>query len=155
MTAHNSTHATFTIERVYDARPERVFKAFADSKAKTLWFRGPAEWGEPDHRMDFRVGGHETSRGGPPGGVVHAFEARYWDIIPNERIVFSYEMYLGARQISVSLSTVELAAEGRGTRLTFTEHGVFLDGYDDAGSREHGTALGLDRLGETLKQRSA
>jgi hypothetical protein len=34
-----------------------------------------------------------------------------------------------------------------GTRLRVTEQGAFLDGYDDAGSREHGTGLLLDRLG--------
>jgi hypothetical protein len=31
-----------------------------------------------------------------------------------------------------------------------TEQGAFLDGYDDAGSREHGTAILLDRVGASL-----
>ena len=34
--------------------------------------------------------------------------------------------------------------------LTITEHGAFLDGYDDSGSREHGTGFLLDRLGASL-----
>jgi hypothetical protein len=37
--------------------------------------------------------------------------------------------------------------KGAGTRLVVTEKGAFLDGYDDAGSRERGTGLLLDRLG--------
>jgi len=32
-----------------------------------------------------------------------------------------------------------------------TEQGAFLDGYDDAGSREHGTNFLLDALGKSLK----
>ena len=42
-------------------------------------------------------------------------------------------------------------ADGRaGTRLLLTEQGAFLDGYEDNGSREHGTGLLLDRLGTAL-----
>jgi hypothetical protein len=52
--------------------------------------------------------------------------------------------------ISVSLTTIELVAEGDRTRLTLTEQGAFLDGYDDAEQREHGTAMLLDALGEAL-----
>jgi len=37
-------------------------------------------------------------------------------------------------------------AEGAGTRPKITEQGVFLDGYDDAGSREKGTGMLLDRM---------
>jgi hypothetical protein len=32
-----------------------------------------------------------------------------------------------------------------------TEQGAFLDGYDDAGSREDGTSHLLDALGASLK----
>lgn len=145
-----TAHTTFTIERHYDATPARVFQAFADPKIKTQWFRGPADWGAPHHRLDFRVGGRETNRGGPHGGTVHAFEARYWDIVLNRRIVFSYDMFLDAQHISVSLNTVAFAPSGDGTALTFTEQAVFLDGYDDAGSRERGTRIGLEALAETL-----
>jgi hypothetical protein len=45
------------------------------------------------------------------------------------------------------LATFEIKPAGQGTQLTLTEHGAFLDGYDDAGSREHGTGLLLDALG--------
>jgi uncharacterized protein YndB with AHSA1/START domain len=151
MSERKSTHGSFSIERVYDAAPERVFQAFADSKEKTKWFSGPKEWGPASHRIDFRVGGRETNRGGPKGGTVHAFEAHFWDIVPNRRIIFSYDMFLDATHISVSLATVEIEPKGTGTRLTFTEQGVYLDAYVDGGSREHGTGIGLDRLGESLK----
>jgi hypothetical protein len=59
-------------------------------------------------------------------------------------------MHLDQSRISVSLTTVELVAEAEGTKLTFTEQGVFLDGFDDAGGREHGTRELLDQLGASL-----
>ena len=61
-------------------------------------------------------------------------------------------MYVGDAKISVSLATVEIAPEGSGTRLRFTEQAVFLDGYDDAGSRERGTAGLLENLGKGLRE---
>ncbi len=144
-------HATFVVERHIDAPPARVFHAFADREAKARWFEGPAEWEKGRSEFDFRVGGRERVSGGPPGGQVHAFDCRYVDIVPNQRIVYAYDMHLDDARISVSLTTVELQPDGAGTKLTFTEQGVFLDGYDDAGSREQGTRWLLDKLAASLE----
>jgi hypothetical protein len=51
----------------------------------------------------------------------------------------------------VSLATMQLEAEAGKTTLMVTEQGAFLDGYDDAGSRERGTGHLLDALGASLK----
>ncbi len=150
MTQRSAVHATFVIDRTYDAAPERVFRAFADPVAKRRWFGAPAEWGPSPHEMDFRVGGRETSSGRPPGGQMHNYRAMFQDIVPNERIVSTYDMDFDGVRISVSLATVELKPEGKGTRLTYTEQGVYLDGYDDAGAREHGTRAMLDGLAASL-----
>jgi uncharacterized protein YndB with AHSA1/START domain len=101
--------------------------------------------------MDVRPGGRERAKGRWPSGMVTTFDAVYFDVVPNQRLVYTYEMHLDDRKISVSLATIELKPEGAGTRLRVTEQGAFLDGYDDAGSREHGTGLLLDRLGASLK----
>jgi uncharacterized protein YndB with AHSA1/START domain len=82
--------------------------------------------------------------------MVSTFDAAYLDVIPNERLVYSYVMHLDDRKISVSLATMELRREGSGTTLAVTEQGVFLDGYDDNGAREHGTGILLDTLGASL-----
>jgi hypothetical protein len=55
------------------------------------------------------------------------------------------------RKISVSLATMQLKAAGGKTTLMVTEQGAFLDGYDDAGSREEGTGHLLDAIGASLK----
>jgi uncharacterized protein YndB with AHSA1/START domain len=151
MTQRSAVHATFCIEKVYDASPARVFKAFADRDAKDRWFGGPGDWNRDERSMDFRVGGREVSVGGPKGQPAHGFWCLYQDIIPDERIVYTYDMKIGDNRISVSLATIEIRPEGDKTRLVLTEQGVFLDGYDDAGSREHGTNWLLDKLGDSLK----
>ena len=148
-------HATFVVERTYDASPARVFAAWADPAEKARWMAGPEEWGPDEFDLDFRVGGREVSRGGPKGGPVHTYEARYQDIVPNERIICAYAVYLDETRISVSLATVEFKPAGAGTRLVLTEQGAFLDGYDDPTLREQGFGQLLDALGEELRREAA
>ena len=144
------THSTFVIERSYEATPAQVFAAFADPAAKARWFTGPDEHVSQGHSLDFRVGGTEEVAGGPAGGPVFGYTARYQDIVPDERIVSTYEMHMDGRRISVSLASVQFEAKGTGTLLTYTEHGAFLDGLETAAQREHGTGELLDKLGEAL-----
>jgi len=59
-------------------------------------------------------------------------------------------MYSDDVRISVSLGAVELAPDGDGTRLTYTDHGCYLGGLDTPEEREHGTNALLDALGRTL-----
>lgn len=152
MTKRSVTHATFVIERVYTAQPARVFAALSDPAEKTRWFNGPEEWGPDEYSMDFREGGLEISRGGPQGGPVITYEARFEDIVPGERIVSTYVMHQDDKRISVSLATVELQPKGSGTRLTFTENGAYLDDFDKPEMREQGTAEILDALGAYLSR---
>ncbi|MDB5490008.1 MAG: putative glutathione S-transferase-related transrane protein [Reyranella sp.] len=152
MTKRSTEHATFTIERRFPAAPERVFHAYSDPRAKARWFVGPEEWEASDHKLDFKVGGRESVSGGPPGGPVHHFNGLYQDIVPNERIVMSYEMHMGETRISVSLGTTEFKPDGTGTKLVYTEQIVFLDGYDQRSTREEGTRELFDNLAAALER---
>jgi uncharacterized protein YndB with AHSA1/START domain len=151
MSERSTQHATFVIERTYAASPVRVFKAWAEPKAKARWFADPDER-EAKYELDFRVGGREINRGGPPGGPVYTYDARYRDIVPEERIVYTYDMQANEKRISVSLATVEFKPSGAGTRLIFTEQAVFLDGLDNPADREHGTRALLDNLDAALRR---
>jgi uncharacterized protein YndB with AHSA1/START domain len=151
MTDRNAIHATFVVERAYAAAPARVFAAFADPEKKKQWFKPPEEWGPPDQKYDFRVGGEEHSIGGPPGEPKHRFYNRYLEIIPGERIVYAYWMHHGDPLASASVATIEFRAEGVKTRVVITEVGVFLDGYYSAEGREHGTRLQLDAIAAVVE----
>ena len=144
-------HGTFHLQRRYDAPVERVWRALTDEAAKQKWFGGPSdEWDLLERHMDVREGGRERAKGRWKSGVVSTFDAIYHDVVPLERLVYSYVMHLDDKKISVSLATMQLKNEDGGTKFMVTEQGAFLDGYDDGGSREHGTAYLLDRLGASL-----
>jgi len=151
-----TVHASFTIERRLAFPVAKVFAAFATSEAKAQWFGGDeGAWTPLRREFDFRVGGREQAVGAWKDGPVSAFEAVYHDIVPDRRIVFAYSMRIDDRLISVSLTTIEFWPDGEGAKVSFTEQGAFVDGYDDAGARERGTRGLLDKveawLGGTLK----
>ena len=144
-------HGSFTLKRRYDAAPAMVFRALSDPEAKARWFAGGSDQTILERSMDVRPGGRERLKGRWKSGMVSTFDAVYFDVVPNERLVYTYEMHLDDRKISVSLATVELRPDGAGTEFVITEQGAFLDGYDDAGAREHGTGILLNQLGASLK----
>lgn len=147
---------TFTLERLYEATPDKVFAAWASPKAKARWFAGPKEsWKLGLREMDFSEGGHERLVGEWANGAISDFRAVYHDIVPDERIVYSYSMHMDHRRISVSLATVEFHRAPQGTKLVVTEQGVFLNGYDHPGERETGTASLLEALGRALQREGA
>lgn len=147
------SHATFVIERAYDVPPAKVFAAFAKMESKAQWFGNPeaVKRGESNFKSDFRVGGKESISGTFHGSpVTHYYDATFWDIVENERIVVAYEMHLDKTRISVSLGTTEIKPNGAGATLLYTEQCAFLDGYDDAGSRERGTQELFNNLEQWL-----
>jgi uncharacterized protein YndB with AHSA1/START domain len=155
MTSQSVIHDTFVIERTYPVPVARTFAAFTAKEAKDAWgdtadVSDPSEPG-PDSgetEFDFRIGGRERF-GMSYQGIAYRYDACYYDIVPDQRIIYSYEMYANDARISVSVATIEFAATAEGTALTWTEQGAYLDGFDGAEAarlREGGTAEMLDGL---------
>jgi uncharacterized protein YndB with AHSA1/START domain len=152
MTQHSIAHGAFHIERTYpDVTPRRVFDAFATESGKAAWFVAQSDkWTLLEREFDFRPGGRERLKSRWQSGLVSLFDAIYFDIVPGERIVYAYDLWHEDRKLSVSLATLEFHAADGGTKFKLCEQGAFLDGYDDAGAREHGTNELMDRMEATL-----
>jgi uncharacterized protein YndB with AHSA1/START domain len=148
MSARSVTHATFTLERIYPAPPDRVFEAFADSKVKARWFAGNPD----DFELDFRAGGIERNRS-MHGGKLIGWESLYREIVTNERIVYTSVLTEDDTLATASLTTIEFVPDGEGTRLVLVEAGAYLDGREQAAWREEGTSDWLDSLGSELAAR--
>lgn len=150
------TNATFTIERVVNASPARVFAAYTSLEAKSAWFKAPSDIETLNRDFDFRVGGKERFHARWPSGMITDFQATYHDIVENERIILVYDMFHDGDKLSVSLQTLEFKAEGDKTRLIHTEQGSYLTGGAEAvKSREHGTTWHVDNLVAVLEGKEA
>jgi uncharacterized protein YndB with AHSA1/START domain len=157
MSDRSVIHDTFTIVRTYPASPEQVFAAFASEEAKDAWGdTGDVEAaGSPEpSEFEFQVGGRERFSH-KYQGTSYRYDGLYYDIVPDQRIVYSYEMYAGDVRISVSLATIEFVRSGDGTELTWTEQGAYLDDFDGNEApelRRGGTAEMLDGLTTYLER---
>ncbi|WP_457582209.1 SRPBCC family protein [Ensifer canadensis] len=155
MSANSVEHASFTIERIFKATPEQVFRAFADPAAHDRWFVKADGWSVTEYSHDFRVGGRESGRFSKDGKIFYHNDTVYLDIVENRRIISAYTMAQNERRISASVATVDIQPHGTGTRIIFTEQAAFLDGLDQVAYRRQGweeliTALGSE-LGETAE----
>ena len=108
-----TTHASFVVERRYGAAPKRVFAAWADPRAKRAWFAEGEGWEIQKYELDFREGGAETSKFRFEKGQ-ETFGEDTWfgndtvfnEIVPNERIIFTYSMDRNGARFSVSIAAL-------------------------------------------------
>lgn len=150
MTDAPITHASFTVERVYPHSPAKVFRAHADKDAVRRWRVEGEGFHVDSHDMDFREGGRESSVFRFGDGPPMTFDAEYHVVVPDRRIVSTYWMSMGGEPLSVSLLTIELHAEGAGTRLVLTEQGAYIGDPGGVAGREEGTRGLLESLAAEL-----
>lgn len=140
-------HDILKLERTLKAPASRVFDAFRKLELKRRWFTAPSDYQELERSIDFRLGGKEILRGKFPSGLTTSYEATFYDIVEDSRIVYAYDLLHNGQRFSVTLATIELQSEGSTTHLTFTEQNVYLNAPADANeSRIRGVSWHLDQL---------
>ena len=143
-------HATFVVERTFDASLDRVWDAFAVPEQHAQWFGVGENFTATEDSEDFRVGGQSVQDGQWHNGPTSRYVATYTDIVEKQRIVSTYDMWVAGEHLSTSLTTTEFEAVDGGTRVTFTEQGVYLDGKEDGSGREEGFRGILETLAAYL-----
>src|SRR5262249_5590271 len=106
--------------------------------------------------FDFRVGGRERFSF-KREATTYRYDAIYYDIVPDQRLGYAYEMYSDAVARSLSFTTIAFSKNGDATTLTWTEQGTYLDGIDGpeaAALRKGGTAQMLDLLTGYLERQA-
>ncbi len=134
---------SLTLARRLKASPEKVFAAWTDPKKIIHWF-GPAHTigDSVEAQMDVRVGGSFRVRFKTDDGEQHEVGGKYLEVLPNERLVFSWAWHsTPERQSQV---TVILKPEGDMTFLTLT-HDKFFDEAARDGHKRGWTGT-LDKL---------
>jgi uncharacterized protein YndB with AHSA1/START domain len=103
------------ITRLLAAPPAQVFQAWTDPARMMKWF-APEGMATPLAECELRVGGRYRVLMRESDGVEHDVSGEYLEIVPDRKLVFTWA-WRNSPEI-VTLVTVELEPEGRGTQLT-------------------------------------
>jgi uncharacterized protein YndB with AHSA1/START domain len=137
-----ATKPSLTIKRRFKAPPEKVFRAWTDPERLNRWMGGP-EIATARAETDVRVGGRYRVVMQKAGdSEQHDVSGVYREVIPNERLVFTWAWKTTPER--ESLVTITFKADGDGTLMTFT-HEQFFD--EDARDRhQHGWNGSFEKL---------
>ena len=148
MTYPAAVHETIATSRTIKASLEQVFKAWADSDARTVW--GPPSDDEAIEFVenDFRVGGKDVHICGQKDDLCFRVETIYHDIQNPRRLLFSERVSTGENTLCASLITVDFAEAKKGTTLNLTIQVASLVGKEMIAGTRGGWNAALDNLGE-------
>lgn len=137
------TQPSLTINRRLNAPPAKVYAAWTDPEKIIQWF-GPAPTvlGSVKAKMDVRVGGSFRISFNTEDGQYHEVGGTYREVVPNQRLVFSWAWHSTPERESVV--TVTLKEDGNGTLLSLN-HGQFFDQAARDG-HERGWTGTIDKL---------
>jgi|SRR5579862_565591 len=123
MATATATKPSLTIKRRFKAPPAKVFAAWIDPEKVKRWM-GPGEIKAVSAENDARVGGRYRWVMQAPGGEEHDVSGIYREVVPNEKLVFTWAWKSTPERESVV--TVLLKPDGDGTLMTLT-HEQFFD----------------------------
>lgn len=136
---------TLVIRRTFAASVERLYEAWTDPVALRRWLC-PGDMTVPEAEADVRAGGRYRITMRAPDGALHVTGGEYREVVPNERLVFSWKWEDSAID---TLVTVEFAASGDGGSEMVLTH----EGFAEAEARDkHGMGWNacLEKLGPLL-----
>jgi uncharacterized protein YndB with AHSA1/START domain len=140
------------MERVFNVPPAKLFKAYTDPKQVPRWW-GPRDSTTTVDRMEVQVGGKWRYLNSGEGEEEVAFRGEYREIVPNKRIVSTFEFEPQAGHISVDTATFEdLGSRTRLTVVTTFTGKADRDGMLGSGM-EKGARETWERLAELVEGR--
>jgi uncharacterized protein YndB with AHSA1/START domain len=133
--------------RVFDAPKHLVFEAWSKAEYVSRWFT-PAPLTTPSCEVDLRTGGVFRVVMRMPGGPELPMDARFTEVVPDERIVFTATIHGG-----VDIWTTVTFAENDG-KTTLTVHQVYSHETDATRGAHAGWTQTLEQLAGHLRSRT-
>ncbi len=143
-----SAATTLTLEHTFEAPREDVFAAWTDPEVLRRWWAAGPDWDTPVADVDLRVGGrYRLAMHDPASGDVFVVGGEYAEVVPPERLVYTWTWEHDSQGSAGSVVTVVFRDEGARTTVQLTHTG-FADAAAVA-RHEHGWQAVMD----TLEQR--
>lgn len=147
MTVSTPSEKEIVYTGMFDAPRELVFKAHTDPELIPKWF-GPRKYTTTVDKMEVRPGGEWRFLHRDEEGNEHAFSGEFREIVPPERIVWTFEWEALPGHVSVQTLTLE-DVDGK-TRITATSVFDSVEDRDGMLQGQEGAAESWERLAELL-----
>lgn len=144
--ATTTVKPSLTIKRRFKAPPEKVFNAWADPEKVKYWM-GPGEVKVLRTEGDARTGGRFRWVMRAPDGEDHDVSGTYREVIPNEKLVFTWAWKSTPER--ESLVTLTFKSDGGGTLMTLLHEQFFDETARDR--HQHGWTNAMDKLGKFVE----
>jgi uncharacterized protein YndB with AHSA1/START domain len=138
------------IIRIFNATPERMWKAFTDPEQISVWWRNTTI-----DKHDFKVGGAwRFVDHGKNGDEEHAFSGEFKEIEEPNKIVRTFEYESWAGHVMTESVTFEPQEDGKTLMTTVSKYENLqdLEGMVKSGM-ERGATAGLDRLAALVEEK--
>lgn len=141
-------HDTIQFTEHIAAPVARVWQALADAAERAVW-SAPAGERMEYHADDFREGGVDRYRCGPPETMEFHAEVGYTKIVPSLFIGYT-ETVTAGQPLATALVTWQLAPTGAGTDITLTSQVVSYVGQGMVDGQRNGHRIALTQLAQRL-----
>jgi uncharacterized protein YndB with AHSA1/START domain len=139
------TSATLSLERSFDAPREAVFAAWTDPEVLRRWWAAGPDWDTPEAEVDLRIGGgYRLAMRDPGSGDVHVVVGEYTEVVPPERLAYTWTWEHDSPGSAGSIVTVLFRDDGDRTTVLLTHTGFTEAAAVDR--HEHGWGAVLDSL---------
>lgn len=142
-------HDTIRLTQHVDASVADVWTAYADSDARARWSVPAGEEMVYD-QSEFREGGHDRYRCGPPETLDFHAETEYTRIVPNELVVYTETVKNEGQPLATGLVTWEFEPDDEGTLVTVTSQAVSFVGSGMIDGTRNGHTKALEQLSRHL-----
>jgi uncharacterized protein YndB with AHSA1/START domain len=114
------TDVTLQLERTFPAPAAEVYEAWTDPDVLRRWFAAGPDWDTPVAEADVRVGGrYRVTMRNPGTGDEHTVAGVYEEVVPGERLVYTWAWEDGAEPESTV--TVEFRDAGDSSTVVLTQ----------------------------------
>ena len=150
LTVSTPSDTEIQMTRAFDAPRDLVFEAHTSAEHMKNWW-GPRKYETVSAEVDFREGGTWRIVHRGPEGDEHGFRGEFREIVPPEKIVWTFEYEGAPGQIAVETLTLE-ERDGKTTLTAISDAGSkeARDAILESGMQE-GAAETWDRLAEYVE----
>ncbi|WP_240415686.1 SRPBCC family protein [Paenibacillus periandrae] len=110
---------SLALHHVYNASKERVFLAWTKKEQLQQWW-GLAGFTTTVEQMDVTIGGKYLFHMQAPNGKVYTLEGSYVDIVPNEKLSFTWKWLNDGVDSEETLVTIDFVEKDNKTELVIT-----------------------------------